>query len=455
MTAFFAKLGLTGRSLPKLGFDRTVGHRETLGRLRTAVSQRVRAIGSTAAVNSARAFVAARDMTRRIVRGDARFGDAGFGAAFGGAWDLLAVLKSADADLVMTAMGDPSLVVARSGDLAAIAAPAQRLRLSGPAAKRALGAHLAKRQRLLEAAHAAAPILPGAPRVSEARGPFADRAALERFLAANADLLRGALSEAGDREQHQVVVDLPDSEAMNRIKTGPAWGAISEAAIAGDTVTMVQRLSAAAAALRRELAETTTARLEALAVDTARLPLGDETTAVNLVVLTPRGGGAAIEAALEAVDADWNERLKIQLIGPGPATSFASVMVEPCDRRQVAAAEAALGVSLTDAGGDVSGATDPSTAPKGGDRDGAAVADAFRAAMKTAHPDIAGAEGAARTKTLVEANALMRRVTAARASLRAAGQAVDARGKLLLARLYREGDAVAPGGAAAQEAAVG
>ncbi|MEM9725560.1 MAG: hypothetical protein AAF909_08875, partial [Pseudomonadota bacterium] len=128
--------------------------------------------------------------------------------------------------------------------------------------------------------------------------------------------------------------------------------------------------------------------------------------------------------------------LRIRLIGPGPATSFAAVTVDAPDPQAVAEAAAALGVET---------AAEPE-----------AVAAAYRAAMKTAHPDVArhAAQRAAETAPLADprqlsaANALLKRVAAARASLRQAGftaptGALMAAAAPPLMRLRREGDGAA------------
>ncbi len=272
-----------------------------------------------------------------------------------------------------------------------------------------------ERQKRLETAHAVAPLLPMA-----AGAEFKTEAAAKAFLTANAASLEDGLARLGDSEQHQITIDLPFNAALERVRAGEEWAEIEAAgrtaSSASEKRAFVARLAEEAHAFAAALGETASRMLADVADDVERLPVDADTTVLNAVFLTKRGGGAALEGVLEAIDADWSGALKIKIVGPGPAASFGSVLVEKAD---LGAAAATLGVAPTATREEVDAA--------------------YRAAMRKAHPDHAGEGSTAAAAALAEATRLMRRSAEARRSIAAAGLSAAA-GGLALARLYREGE---------------
>lgn len=323
--------------------------------------------------------------------------------------ELLAVVRAEHASTVAAATGAKSLT---QGALAAVIVPAE----SGAWRSRArIGRALVARQRLLEQAHAAAPLLPAAPGCA-----VEDDAASRAFLIANADMLRAGLDTLGDCEQHQATIDVAPDLVVEKLQRTEAWAAIAATARDAGPKAAAARMAEAAAALRAELAATAATVLRRVSQDMAELPPATEHTALNAVFLTERGGSPAVEAVLEELDALWNGRLSIKLIGPAPASSFASVALEAVDQERAASAAAELGVTL-------------SAAPK-------EVTRAYHAAIAAAHPDRVGANGEARARRVNAAGALMIRIAAAAEACRAAGMGDAAALAAPLARLLREGE---------------
>ncbi|MEL6977968.1 MAG: J domain-containing protein [Pseudomonadota bacterium] len=336
-------------------------------------------------------------------------------------YELIAVLATTEAQAARRALGE-ALFVEEGALTAALASPAARRLWT---TRKAVGRALVRRQADLEALHACAGVAPAAP---GARFPDAESA--RRFLAANAAMLGAALSRFGGREQHQIVIDLPQEAALAAMKRRAEWpdlaDALRAARAAAERRAAAARLAALAQAVREGLARSAEARLAAASLDRAQLPLAEETTALNIVALTDRGGAGALEAALEAIDAAWEGALRIKLIGPSPATSFGAILLDTPEPGAVAEAEALL--KLEAAAG-----------PE-------AVQAAYRAAMKRAHPDVAGEAATALSRRISAANRLMKRVSTARAALLDAGWAAPrGAGSPPLARLWREGDGVAAG----------
>lgn len=340
----------------------------------------------------------------------------GFEPAAIGAGQSLSILEKAidaagaTAQVIEIAGFSVIAVPAASGVRAAAQAAAKK----GAKAKKKAGEALVARQRLLEAAHAAAPVLPVAP------GAHCDtKSELEAFVVANSGLLRDALDEFGEMEQYQIIVDLPFETALARMKAGDGWDALQASGAAARTpaekAAFGAGIAAAVAQLTATLGELATDALEPITSDLVELPKSDDTTSLNAAILIRRDGGDEIEAALEEIDAAWSGALKIRMIGPSPATSFASVLIE---RQDLKAAADALGVA-------------PEAAPDEVDA-------AYRAIMRQTHPDRAGAEGHDRSAEVSAAAALMRRSAEARASMATAGL-LSAAHAAPIARLYRDG----------------
>jgi hypothetical protein len=95
-----------------------------------------------------------------------------------------------------------------------------------------------------------------------------------------------------------------------------------------------KELGLAIAALATRLSGAIAAELSAVASDIVELPV---TTGIlwNGAVLVPHAQLAALDQAVEAIDAIWSEGLKIRQIGPAPISSFVTLKLEPVTRKQI------------------------------------------------------------------------------------------------------------------------
>lgn len=328
--------------------------------------------------------------------------------------ELIGVVAEADGDKAAAAQGvvGPHRAVHAAG----LAAVLCERRAAFWRTRANLGRELVAFQKGLETLHAVAPVLPAAPNQS-----LADDAEAEAFLRANAMTLRRGLVDFGVGEQHQITIDIPKEALLRRMADDPQAAArLAEArrlTATGDRRGAGAALANAAEAARERWGDRWLAQLSAVAQDTARLPHGQEDTALNLALLGPRGGAAAVETALEAIDADWRGALKIRLIGPSPASSFASLFVMRMNPETLSAAAARLAVE------------------PGADAD--TVRAAYRRAMTALHPDVSGHDSAADAHAATEARDVLL-------------QAAEAGGgEAPVAVLRREGDRVADARAAA------
>lgn len=273
-------------------------------------------------------------------------------------------------------------------------------------ARAALGSSASARRRRMEIAHRCAPILP---MVEDA--VFTADAAAKAFLTANAAALVRALDEIGDCEQYEIRIDAPFAAVLERIRSSEDWLEL-DAARERD---FGARLAEEATALGLGLGQTALRMLADASIDVEQLPMERGATVMRAAFLTRRGGGAALAGVLAAIEADWAGALIVAREGPSPATAFGSVAVETADLSEAAAE---LGVSPTASRAEVDAA--------------------YRAAMRRAHPDRAGAESAAKAAALAEATRVMRQGADARRSIAAAGLGAASE-EIELARLRREG----------------
>lgn len=219
--------------------------------------------------------------------------------------ELLAIQSAGAA----RALPDGLTEIAQDG-LAAILAPTRRPRWPS---RRTLLVAAAERQARLEALMPRGTVLPSLPetRIAPAEVPT--------MLSANAPLLRRQLDALADRVQYQVTV---------------GWDAAVAAATFGASDTLAPEL---------------TARIEGLLTPVAEeiqpLPVDDKTL-TNHVLLIRADRDAALDAAVEAVDALWTEGLRIRQLGPAPAVSFASLGLVRLGPRAIAQALARLGLDV-------------------------------------------------------------------------------------------------------------
>jgi len=159
---------------------------------------------------------------------------------------------------------------------------------------------------------------------------------LATFAAANAPTLEDAFGKLRTRSQYQIVVTWDASTAPARFAAAPEL-----AQLCRDTPAPAR--AAATGALARRLGDGIAAQLAAAVFDAIRLP-GDPDCLLNLVVLADRTEHDALETALERIDGIWTEGLRIRLIGPSPAVSFALGQIETLSSDRVVAAARLLGL---------------------------------------------------------------------------------------------------------------
>ncbi len=247
------------------------------------------------------------------------------------------------------------------------------------------------------------------------------------FLAANVSQLRNALNSYGGKVQFQVTIEWDPIKALERAKNRDDFGDIRRLAERDDRKALGRAVQRAMETERAALAERYAGMITAAAEDVIRLPVANAAGVVNLVAMIEHADEIRLDRAVEAVDASWPDALTIKYAGPLPALSFAGVRVERPDPGAIVAASARLGVT-TDA--------DPDD-----------LRDAYRTAMKRAHPDRAIARGEATQGANLEAGALaedyklLLRVSEARQMLHAFSRDEAVRLYPPLAELHREGDA--------------
>jgi hypothetical protein len=181
------------------------------------------------------------------------------------------------------------------------------------ALRRAAAQKALVRQRRLEALAPLGTVLPAAPGTP----PPDDLAA---FALANAPALAGVVERLCGHAQFQVLVAWDARRAARRFATAPELSALPRRPHRAAR-------AAALAALARRLGDDIASRLAATATDAIRLP-DTEGGLANLVLLVDDAERIALEATLEEIDALWEEGLRIRLVGPSPALSFARAQLE-------------------------------------------------------------------------------------------------------------------------------
>jgi hypothetical protein len=193
------------------------------------------------------------------------------------------------------------------------------------AARRAL-----VRQRLLESLMPCGDVLAAAP--DQLLGP----SDVPGLFASNADRLRSALAEVRGRVQYQLLVGWDEAGVLARFRDSPAVAALrTRGTVAG--VDILRAVGAVAASLAAEVQSV----MEGIGAEMIALPRPADTP-VHLVLLVEAARVGALDGALERIDAIWPEGLRIRLIGPGPAVSFALLEIEQVSEDRLAAAARCL-----------------------------------------------------------------------------------------------------------------
>ena len=208
--------------------------------------------------------------------------------------------------------------VIRFGEHAAVLRPAPILRATG---RRAALQAAAEHARLLEGLMAYGTVLPAL------AGQRLRASEVPRLIAANLPTLARLDDRLSGRAQYQVSVTWQADRALARF--GTPQGCASATSLA---------------ALASDLRERIGAQLVAAAAESLALPVADGLIA-NHAVLIESTAEAALDAAVERIDAIWSEGFTVRMIGPYPAVSFVSLMFERVDAPAIRAARVAFGLA--------------------------------------------------------------------------------------------------------------
>jgi hypothetical protein len=231
-------------------------------------------------------------------------------------------MKRQDLIALMPGEGPPEAppgcrLVAAHGHVAVLTRP----RLLSLARRADMIRTAAERARVLEALlpHGTVlPVLPGQ-RVAEGEVPG--------LVAGNEPTLAALAERLGGRVQYQVTVRWSAKDAAERF--GLAEGAGTEAATA-----------ALAVSLRTRIGD----RLARAGVELLPLPVAGDVLS-NLAILIARRSEAALDAAVEDIDAIWKEGFAIRMVGPYPGVTFGSLVFDRVGASAIRAAQAVFGLT--------------------------------------------------------------------------------------------------------------
>jgi DnaJ-domain-containing protein 1 len=326
---------------------------------------------------------------------------------------LVGVTRPADAKRLLNASSASrfaELTVVEAHGLAAVLTPARKPLAAWLQTRKAEMNGLLAFQKLLEAISADAPILPAA-----YGSALIETDQALALLTAHVGPLKDELEAYGSLVQFQIEVRWDPIKAMAVLKSDGRLAGLDFALANRDRAVFGSALQALMEAERHRLGSGFQAQLAAVARDTVRLPHADEAMLLNVAALIARIDEPALDKAVEAIDASMPDVLSIRYVGPLPAVSFANITIIEPEQGQLRKAHAILGTS--------------------GDASIDAVKQAFRLAMRQAHPDADGAQASSdAAANLAKAHAL---------AIKAALAPRTAKGSPLLLDIRREGDATA------------
>jgi hypothetical protein len=251
---------------------------------------------------------------------------------------------------------------------------------------------LVKHQETLEAAMAETTVLP-----VKFGAAAPDEAAVRRMLAQGGTLLKERLDEFAGRQQLEIVVTWELDQVFVEIGAEPDIVLARQAIMAsgngiGDNATRLefgQKVKTALERRRAAAAKKIREGLSSIALDIAVNAVMDDRMVANFAVLLGKKDGAALDGALEALDADFKGSLRFRCVGPLPPTSFATVEVAFPSRQAIEQARQTLNI--------------------GGAADKHEIVSAFRQLARENHPDLGAAEeqGAERISQLSGAYRLL------------------------------------------------
>jgi hypothetical protein len=251
---------------------------------------------------------------------------------------------------------------------------------------------LVKHQETLEVAMAGATVLP-----VKFGAAAPDEAAVRRMLAQGGTLFSERLDEFAGRHQVEIVVTWELDQVFSEIGAEPDIAQARQAIAASKTgigdeaarAELGQKVKTALERRRAAAARKIRDGLSSIALDIAVNAVMDDRMVANFAVLLGKEDGAALDGALEALDADFNGSLRFRCVGPLPPTSFATVEVDFPSRQAIEQARQTLNI--------------------GGAADKHEIVSAFRQLARESHPDLGAAQeqGAERISQLSGAYRLL------------------------------------------------
>jgi len=178
-----------------------------------------------------------------------------------------------------------------------------------------------RRQAWLEALMPLGTVLPLHPRINASGDD----------LSRQKDLLRAWMNRLAGRVQFQLEMFWNIDTAVVRFADAPELKAEENGGL--------NRLA-------RRLADQADERLEGIVRDSIALPVSGREMLLNKVILVQASAEAELDDALARIDAIWPEGLRLRLVGPSPAVSFALLSIREIPRTALHDAAEALGVFL-------------------------------------------------------------------------------------------------------------
>ncbi len=174
----------------------------------------------------------------------------------------------------------------------------------------------ARRQSVLEQLMPIATVLPVLPRqslrVSDA----------EAMILANTAYLAQLQTKLVGKVQYQLIVDWKSEGVLAQFRHSPELAPLFDAPLINPPM-----LERAVTALKMRLVVEIQGLLASIAKDLITLP-GEAETVFSAVLLIDETATMWLDRAVEAIDDIWTEGLRIRQIGPAPAASFNSLVLE-------------------------------------------------------------------------------------------------------------------------------
>jgi DnaJ-domain-containing protein 1 len=218
------------------------------------------------------------------------------------------------------------------------------------------------------------------------------------LLTTHASALTEALETYGLMVQFQIQVRWDAVKAMAHLKKTGRLDSLDLTLATRDRKAFGLSLQSIMEIERKRIGDELQDILNGASRDSVRLPLDDETMVLNTASLIARDGEAALDQAVEAIDAMIPDVFSIRYAGPLPAVSFANISITEPEIGSLAKAHVRLGTKQQASVDEIKAA--------------------YRNAIRQVHPDTGGVESSTdATAELAKANKLaIRAATAPRTS---------------------------------------